>query len=174
MTNLQGTLKTFQNLNSGMAQEQGGNIQKPNPYVIVETEKNGGGHQKQEVVFKYPKSKIFVGGLDFRLTNEELKQHFSEFGEIESAVILKDINTGQSRGFGFVTFKDEAVAQDLILNVHYTTINGRKVDIKSAEPKQRDSSQPAPVIPRRPQPGGFPGGFGQNQFAVIPQYGGFD
>lgn len=98
------------------------NINKPNPYVIVETDANaaGGqhtGHGKKDVVFKYPKSKIFVGGLDFRLTNEELKQHFSEFGEIESAVILKDINTGQSRGFGFVTFRDEAVAQDLIINM---------------------------------------------------------
>lgn len=117
------------------------NVAKPNPYVIVETEKGKDGNQeKKEVVFKYPKSKIFVGGLDFRLTNEELKQHFSEFGEIESAVILKDINTGQSRGFGFVTFKSEAVAQDLILNLQHTTINGRKVDIRSAEPKQKDSS----------------------------------
>jgi len=73
-----------------------------------------------------------VGGLDFRLTNEELKQHFITFGEIESAVILKDINTGLSRGFGFVTFKEEVVAQDLIKNVQITEINGRKVDIKSA------------------------------------------
>ena len=138
-------------MGAGMPSEQMGNgIAKPNPYVIVETERGrDGGPVKQDVVYKYPKSKIFVGGLDFRLTNEELKQHFSDFGEIESAVILKDINTGQSRGFGFVTFCDEAVAQDLILNVHSTTINGRKVDIKSAEPKQRDSSQPPPVIPRR-------------------------
>lgn len=64
-----------------------------------------------------------------------MKQHFLQHGEIESAVILKDINTGQSRGFGFVTFKDEAVAQDLIQNLHVTNIAGRKVDIKSAEPK---------------------------------------
>lgn len=89
------------------------NVAKPNPYVIVETD-FANQSEKKEIVFKYPKSKIFVGGLDFRLTNEELKQHFSEYGEIESAVILKDINTGSSRGFGFVTFKDEAVAQDLI------------------------------------------------------------
>ena len=86
-------------------------VTKPNPYVLVE-----GGREKKEVIFKYPKSKIFVGGLDFKLTNEDLKQHFLQFGEIESAVILKDINTGQSRGFGFVTFKEEDVAQDLIQN----------------------------------------------------------
>jgi len=118
-----------------------------------------------------------VGGLDFRLTNEELKQHFITFGEIESAVILKDINTGLSRGFGFVTFKEEVVAQDLIKNVQITEINGRKVDIKSAEPKQSNSNQPAPVIPRRNPAGAYAGGppgVGQEsgQFAVIPQYGG--
>jgi cold-inducible RNA-binding protein len=55
--------------------------------------------------------------LDFKLTNQDLQQHFSQYGAIESAVILKNINNGQSRGFGFVTFKDEAVAQDLIQNM---------------------------------------------------------
>lgn len=68
-------------------------------------------------MFEYPKSKIFVGGLDFKLNNDELRQHFLHYGAIESAVILKDINTGQSRGFGFVTFKEEAVAQNLIQNI---------------------------------------------------------
>jgi RNA recognition motif-containing protein len=96
-------------------------VNKPNPYVIVETKdelddahRNDPKEKPKEVVYKYPKSKIFVGGLDFKLTNQDLQQHFSQYGAIESAVILKNINNGQSRGFGFVTFKDEAVAQDLI------------------------------------------------------------
>lgn len=174
------------------------NVNKPNPYVIVETkddEDNGDGSgagpkqsndggPKKEIVFKYPKSKIFVGGLDFKVDNAELKQHFQQFGQIESAVILKDINTGQSRGFGFVTFKEEAVAQDLIQHLGTTTIQGRKVDIKSAEPKQQNSSSPAPIIPKRiPQgEGNFRGGGsqfggdrgrpnGQGGYAMIPQYG---
>lgn len=88
------------------------NVAKPNPYVLVE----GSHTDHNELKFKYPKSKIFVGGLDFKLTNEDLKQHFLQFGDIETAVILKDINTGMSRGFGFVTFKEECVAQDLIKN----------------------------------------------------------
>lgn len=112
------------------------NVTKPNPYVIAEqVDESQGYQQKKEVVFKYPRSKIFVGGLDFKLTNEDLKQHFLQFGPIESAVILKDINTGQSRGFGFVTFVDESVADNLVNNIRTTTIFGRKVDINSSTPK---------------------------------------
>jgi hypothetical protein len=66
-----------------------------------------------------------------------------------------------------VQFRDEAVAQDLIINMQVTTINGRKVDIKSAEPKQRDSSQPVPIIPRKMN-NPFPPVDGAPQFAMIP------
>mmetsp|Transcript_21311 Transcript_21311/g.20454 ORF Transcript_21311/g.20454 Transcript_21311/m.20454 type:complete len:196 (-) Transcript_21311:41-628(-) len=93
-----------------------------------------------ELTFKYPKQKIFVGGLDFKLTVEELRAHFCQFGDVVDAVILKDIYTGQSRGFGFVTFKDEDVAQNLVKNIQSTTINGRKVDIKKSEPKLKDNT----------------------------------
>jgi RNA recognition motif-containing protein len=60
---------------------------------------------------------------------------------------LKDIYTGKSRGFGFVTFKDEAVAQKLIKEVTVTEINKRKIDIKTAEPKAKSSYQPIPGKP---------------------------
>lgn len=85
------------------------NVNKPNPYVIVQEEDgnerevdNGGEQfsasqgaagQKKNYVFKYPKAKIFVGGLDFKLETHDLMQHFSQFGEIENAVILKDTYT---------------------------------------------------------------------------------
>jgi hypothetical protein len=48
-------------------------IAKPNPYVIAETKNRGGDDYAAEITFKYPRSKIFVGGLDFKLTVEELK-----------------------------------------------------------------------------------------------------
>lgn len=55
----------------------GQTIQKPNPYVMVETQEgNDQGQMKENVTFSYPKSKIFVGGLDFKLTSEELRDHF--------------------------------------------------------------------------------------------------
>jgi hypothetical protein len=52
-------------------------IQKPNPYVIAETKQSDKDPNSIDVTFKYPKCKIFVGGLDFKLTVEELKQHFT-------------------------------------------------------------------------------------------------
>lgn len=133
-----------------MLSENGQPIQKPNPYVQVvqkDAAGNMGGDPKDSVKFTYPKSKIFVGGLDFKLTSDELKEHFMRFGEVSDAIILKDIYTGQSRGFGFVTFTEESVAQNLIKNNPVTEISGRRVDIKKAEPKEKGPG--APVLPPR-------------------------
>ena len=61
----------------------GQTIQKPNPYVNVELKGNGdkisdpSENLTEKVKFTYPKSKIFVGGLDFKLTSEELREHFN-------------------------------------------------------------------------------------------------
>lgn len=114
-----------------------------------------------------------------------------KFGDVQDAIILKDIYTGSSRGFGFVTFTSESVAQDLIKNNPVTEINGRRVDIKKAEPKDKNSNTPGgggrPFLPRSDSGGrgGFHGnkpmggmgghhmggGGGGNQPAVIPPYG---
>lgn len=137
----------------------GQHIQKPNPYVQVVHKDGGVGGSddpKDAVKFTYPKSKIFVGGLDFKLTSEELKEHFMKFGEVHDAIILKDIYTGSSRGFGFVTFTNESVAQDLIKNNPVTEINGRRVDIKKAEPKDKSNGR----VPFPPGGGGNGGGGG--------------
>lgn len=93
--------------NQSITTASGQQIQKPNPYVICEqkdslAEANDNPENREKIEFKYPNSKIFVGGLDFKLTNQELKEHFSQFGEVNDAIILKDVFTGLSRGFGFV------------------------------------------------------------------------
>lgn len=63
------------------------------------------------------RDKVFVGGLDYHLTEDELSRFFSEYGLVKDVQIVKDLNTSASRGFGFVTFEDESVAQHLIQNV---------------------------------------------------------
>lgn len=107
--------------------------------------------QKEPLVSK----RIFVGGIDFKLTQEELKQHFAAHGRVLECQIMRDANNNQSRGFGFITFEDEKVANRLI-EQKVTHINGRKADIKPAEQKterrerrpqehRHQESQKAPV-----------------------------
>lgn len=77
--------------------------------------------------------KIFVGGLNWETTDEVFKEFFATFGEIEEAVIMRDKATGNSRGFGFVTYTD-ASALDSVLSGELE-LEGRKVDCKAAVPK---------------------------------------
>ena len=55
--------------------------------------------------------KLYVGNLSFDMLDEDLEQAFAEYGEIVSVVIVKDRDSGRSRGFGFVEFADEESAQ---------------------------------------------------------------
>jgi RNA recognition motif-containing protein len=88
-------------------------------------------------------AKVFVGGLDYGLTEDEFRKHFeSKFGPVKAAQIVKDANTGQSKGFGFVTFQSEAIAKKLITEIRVTTINGRKVDLRTADPKDSKNQKP--------------------------------
>ena len=85
-------------------------------------------------------AKVFVGGLDYGLTEDDFRRHFeTKFGPVKAAQIVRDANSGQSKGFGFVTFQQETTAKKLIQEVRVTTINGRKVDLRTADPK--DSSK---------------------------------
>jgi hypothetical protein len=74
-------------------------------------------------------AKIFVGGLDWNTTVDELKAYFEEFGAIVDCSIKADHYTGRSRGFGFVTFADPAVV-DVVLNTRCHNLNGKVIDPK--------------------------------------------
>lgn len=84
-----------------------------------------------------PGSKIFVGGLSWETSDEVFKDFFSKFGEIEESIIMREKATGNSRGFGFVTYVDSS-ALDQVLSGDLE-LEGRKVDCKAAVP--RDSVQ---------------------------------
>lgn len=92
-----------------------------------------------------PGSKIFVGGLSWETTDEVFKDFFSKFGEIEESIIMRDKATGNSRGFGFVTFTDPS-ALDQVLSGELE-LEGRKVDCKAAVP--RDAVQSSGGNPGR-------------------------
>ena len=62
---------------------------------------------------------VFVGGLAWATEGDHLREHFGQFGEVTDAVVLKDRETGRSRGFGFVTFAGERTITSFLFNEHF-------------------------------------------------------
>lgn len=81
-----------------------------------------------------PENKIFVGGLSWETDEERLKGYFSEFGEVVSCLVMKNQETGKSRGFGFVTFRDPHSVK-LVLSAPMHQLDGRPIDPKECNPK---------------------------------------
>lgn len=82
--------------------------------------------------------KLFIGGLDFDTSEESMKCHFEQWGEVVDCVIMKNPTTNRSKGFGFVTFK-EPDSLDSAQSKRPHMIDGKKVDTKRAMP--RDEAQ---------------------------------
>jgi len=80
--------------------------------------------------------KLFVGGLPFATTDEEMQQVFAAHGTVASAVVVKDRDTGRSKGFGFVEFEndDEGKAAEAALNG--SDMGGRSITVNQARPKE--------------------------------------
>lgn len=76
--------------------------------------------------------KIFVGGIPFKTTDDQLRDLFAQCGTVVSATILKDRETGRSRGFGFVEMETEADAQNAIQTLNGTDLDGRKINVSEA------------------------------------------
>ncbi|VEN44132.1 unnamed protein product [Callosobruchus maculatus] len=79
--------------------------------------------------------KLFIGGLDFRTTDESLKEHFEQWGEITDVVVMKDPTTKRSRGFGFITYAKAYMVDDAQANRPHR-VDGRIVEPKRAVPRQ--------------------------------------
>jgi RNA recognition motif-containing protein len=94
--------------------------------------------------------KLFVGGISWNTTEDGLRQAFEPFGEVAEATIVMDRQTGRSRGFGFVTFNDDANADRARQELDGTQLDGRTIKVDEA----RDRA------PRGPGGGGFRGGRG--------------
>jgi cold-inducible RNA-binding protein len=79
--------------------------------------------------------KLFVGGLPYRTTNDELKDAFARAGEVASASIVMDRETGRSRGFGFVEMANDADADQAISMWNGKDFDGRTLTVSDARPK---------------------------------------
>lgn len=80
--------------------------------------------------------KLFVGGLPFSTSDEELAQIFGEYGTVTSAVVVKDRDTGRSKGFGFVEFENDEEGKAAEKATHNSEIGGRTVTVNEARPKE--------------------------------------
>ncbi|ODQ77071.1 hypothetical protein BABINDRAFT_163804 [Babjeviella inositovora NRRL Y-12698] len=78
--------------------------------------------------------KMFIGGLNWDTTEEGLRDYFSKYGEIVDFTIMKDNNTGKSRGFGFLTFRDGRSVDEVLKTLH--TVDGKMIDPKRAIPRE--------------------------------------
>ncbi|MFA5967273.1 MAG: RNA-binding protein [Patescibacteria group bacterium] len=78
--------------------------------------------------------KLFVGGLPWAMTDEDLGKLFAGVGTVESATIIKDKMSGKSKGFGFVEMSTEEEAQAAISTVHGTEVEGRNITVSEARP----------------------------------------
>ena len=79
---------------------------------------------------------IYVGNLSHEVTEEDLQQAFEAFGQVESATVIKDKFTGESRGFGFVEMPAKAEAQAAIEGLNAQEIKGRAVNVNEARPRE--------------------------------------
>ncbi|XP_052135679.1 RNA-binding protein 1-like [Oryza glaberrima] len=85
------------------------------------------------------KRKIFVGGLPVSVTEHQLKEYFSKFGEVNHAIMVTDLNTKMPRGFGFIQFaSEESAARALKKDRHF--LCGQWVEVSLAMPKQQNSA----------------------------------
>ena len=86
---------------------------------------------------------IFVARLNFKTRREDLEAAFAKFGQVTSAKIVKDRDTGRSKGFGFVEMANDAEAQAAIAALNETELDGRTIVVKPANPKGEGGGQQA-------------------------------
>jgi RNA recognition motif-containing protein len=89
--------------------------------------------------------KIFVGNLSFNTEEPQLEQLFGAIGQVDSVRLMRDRDTGRSRGFAFVEMADDAQGRAACEQLNQQTLDGRRLTVNEARPQEQ----------RKPQGGGF-------------------
>ncbi|WP_374429044.1 RNA recognition motif domain-containing protein [Ideonella dechloratans] len=96
-------------------------------------------------------NKLYVGNLAYSVRDDSLQQAFAEFGNVTSAKVMMDRETGRSKGFGFVEMGSDAEAQAAINGMNGQPLEGRNIVVNEARPREE-------------RPGGFGGGGSRGGF----------
>ena len=78
--------------------------------------------------------RIYIGNLPWSVTKAKLEEIFGPFGEIEEALVIANKYTGRSRGFGFVTYKNDGDADKALKEMNEKEVEGRKLSVREARP----------------------------------------
>jgi RNA recognition motif-containing protein len=87
---------------------------------------------------------IYIGNLDYDVTDATLKEMFEVFGEVSSASIIIDKFNDRSKGFGFVEMPNKSEAEQAISSLNNTEVDGRALRVNEALPKESRQSKPRP------------------------------
>ncbi|MDR2915246.1 MAG: RNA-binding protein [Tannerella sp.] len=83
---------------------------------------------------------IYVSNLNFSTTSESLQGLFAEYGEVTSAKIITDRDSGRSRGFGFVEMSDDTEGNSAISELHETDFEGKTINVNIARPRVENNN----------------------------------
>ncbi|CAI0377456.1 unnamed protein product [Linum tenue] len=107
--------------------------------------------------------RCFVGGLAWATTDEALQEAFSHFGEIVESKVINDRETGRSRGFGFVTFRDQQAMKDAIEGMNGQNLDGRNITVNEAQSRSGSGGGGGGYRSGGPRRDGGGGGGGYNR-----------
>ncbi len=80
--------------------------------------------------------KLYVGGLAYSVTEQELEALFTEYGKVTSATVIKDRDSGQSKGFGFIEMSEDNEAKTAMTVLNGKEISGRTIMVNEARPQE--------------------------------------
>jgi len=83
------------------------------------------------------KNKLYVGNLPYEVDDKKLAEMFAEMGEVVEAVVITEKETGRSKGFGFVTMKDDAAAEKAAKEMNDKEVDGRPLKVDVARPMRK-------------------------------------
>ena len=108
-------------------------------------------------------TKLYVGNLPYTVRDDDLQQAFGAFGQVNSAKVMMERDTGRSKGFGFVEMGSDSEAQSAIQGMNGQSLGGRSLVVNEARPMEA----------RPPRTGGFGGGRREGGFGGGGNEGGF-
>ncbi|MCB2204543.1 RNA-binding protein [bacterium] len=86
---------------------------------------------------------LYVGNLSYQMTDDDLRAAFEAYGEVSSAKIIRDRETGRSKGFGFVEMPTDSEAEEAIKQLDNAEVSGRNLKVNQARPRTENTRRPS-------------------------------